>query len=215
MACPHAAPVPHWPWSRGAGASAHDCRSRGEPHRDAHKTQAHCAAARARRAVARRDNARARRANARARRAVVEARLAVHSSCARPPPQSAAGAGAPASRNAAGAGIPGALTLASRDASRTDAHPTAAAHRSRGHRRGRSVDHSPSRHRAGGRNGRAGRPSLAPDLWRPVAGDRRDSHGCGRRAALGPSRHGGRGRGYDCASRTTCAHERAEEDRGC
>jgi len=213
MACPHAAPVPHWPWSRGAGASARDCRSRGEAHRDAHKTQAHCAAASARRAVARRGNARARhaaarRADARARRAVVEARLAVHSSCALPSPQSAAGAGIP------GAGTTGAGTFASRDASRTGAHPTAAAHRrGRGHCRGRSVDHRPSRHCGGSRNGRARRPSLAPDLWRPVAGDRRDSHGCGRRAALGPSRHGGRG--YDCASRTTDAHERAEEDRGC
>ena len=202
MACPHAAPVPHWPWSRGAGASARDCRSRGEPHRDAHKTQAHCGAARvrcavagaprgyarARRAAARCADARAhhtadRRANARARRAVVEARRAVHSSCARPSPQSAAGARA----------------LASLSASRICAHPTAAAHR--GHRWCRSVEHTPSCCPGGGRNGRAGRPSLAPDLLRPVAGDR-DSHGCGRRAAPGPSRHGGRAPGYDCAGAT-------------
>ena len=178
MACPHAAPVPHWPWSRGAGASARDCQSRGEAHRDAHKTQAHCAAARARHTAYRCANARARRAaarraNARARRAVVEARRAVHSSYAQPSPQSAAGAGSPASR----------------DASRTGAHPTAAAHRGRGHRRYQSVEHRPSPHRGGGRNtgSRARRPSLAPDPWRPVAGDRRDSHGCGRRAASGPS----------------------------
>ena len=213
MACPHAAPVPHWPWHRGGGASARDSRSRGEPHRDAHKTQTHRAAARAHRAVARRANARARRAvagarrgnatarraaarraNARARRAVVEARRAVHSSCARPSPQSAAGAGAPGAgapgagilgAGTPGAGTPGAGTLASRDASRTGAHPTAAAHRNRGYRRCRSVEHRPSR-RGGGRNGRAGSPSLAPDPWRPVARDRRDSHGCGRRAAPGP-----------------------------
>ena len=150
------------------------------------------AEARARRAVAetrrgdaraRRAEVRARRADARARRSVAQARRAEHSSCARPSPQSAAGAGEPASRSA----------------SRTGARPTAAARR-RAHRRCRSVDHRPSRRRRGGRGTRAGR-GLASAPWRPIVRDLRDSHGCGPpRVAPGPSRHGGRGRGFSCDS---------------
>ena len=47
---------------------------------------------------------------------------------------------------------------------------------------------------------RAGRPSLASDPWRPVVRDLRDSDVRGRRVAHGPSRHGGRDRGYGCNS---------------
>ena len=164
MACPHAAPVPHWPWNRGGGASARDSRSRGE-HRDAH-----CAAVAGRRrgdAKARRTTA-AHRATARAHRDAQNTQALCAAARAR-----CAVAGA-----RCGYARAHHTTARRADASRARravVEARRAVHsRSYRHCRCRSVDHRSS-HCRGGRTS-----SLAPDPWRPIAGDLRDSHGCGR-----------------------------------
>eukprot|EP00964_Phaeocystis_antarctica_P024338 scaffold13639_cov80-Phaeocystis_antarctica.AAC.1 len=175
MARPHAALVLRWPQSREACASE---ARRGDA-RALHTVD-----------EARRADARAphtvdvtRRGDTRARHhTVVEARRAMHESGALPSPQSATGAGKPASRSVSRTGA---------------AHPTAAACRcGRGHRRFWSLLPRPSCRRPRGRGRRAGR-GLASDPWRPVVcgRDPRDSHGRGHLLAThGPSRRGGRGR---------------------
>eukprot|EP00964_Phaeocystis_antarctica_P041642 scaffold23820_cov54-Phaeocystis_antarctica.AAC.3 len=112
---------------RGDARARHTVARRADARARHTVAEARRGGARARHAVARRADARARRTvaearrgDARARYAVVEARHAVRPSCARPSPQTAAGAGKPASRSA----------------SRAGAHPAATARRrGRGHRR--------------------------------------------------------------------------------
>eukprot|EP00964_Phaeocystis_antarctica_P024339 scaffold13640_cov64-Phaeocystis_antarctica.AAC.1 len=115
----------------------------------------HHTVAEARRSVARAHTVvEARYAGARARHTVAVTHRAVHlSCCARPSPQSATGAGKPASRSVSRTGA---------------AHPTAAACRcGRGHRRFWSLLPISRCRRPRGRGRRAGR-GLASDPWRPV-----------------------------------------------
>eukprot|EP00964_Phaeocystis_antarctica_P027226 scaffold15341_cov64-Phaeocystis_antarctica.AAC.7 len=160
MARPLAASVLRWPRSRDACASE---ARRGDARALHTVAEARRADARARHHTvveARRGGAKARhhtvaearRSVARALHTVVEARCAKHLSCSLPPPQSATGAGKPASRSVSRTGA---------------AHPTAAACRYGGHRRFWSLLPRPSCRRRRGRGRRAGR-GLACDPWRPV-----------------------------------------------